>query len=66
MVPFGCACAASLAAPSPGMNESEKSCVLSLLWVQFFNPWLQVFPCGCKFSTCRIDKMKSCHHKETR
>jgi len=28
-----------------------------------FPMWLQVFPCGCKFSTCRIDKMKSCRHK---
>ena len=43
MLPFGCACAASLDEPSPGMNESEKSCVPSLLWVQGFNPWVQVF-----------------------
>jgi len=40
-------------------DRSKKSCVPSLLWVH-------IFPCGCKFSTCRIDKMESCRHKRHR
>ena len=40
--------------PSPSMNESEKSCVPSLLWVQVFQ------------LAHAFDKMKSCRHKTYR
>jgi len=39
-------------------DRSEKSCVLSLLWVH-------IFPCGCEvFNLHFSDKMESCRHRE--
>ena len=62
-LPFGCACAASLDAPSPGMNESEKSCAPSLLWVHVFvGARFQLV--GASFQLAHaFDKMESCRHK---
>ena len=64
MLPFGRACAASLDAPWPGMNESEKSCAPSLLWVHVFvGARFQLV--GASFQLAHaFDKMKSCRHRE--
>ena len=61
MLSFGCACAASLDAPSSGMNESEKSCVPSLLRVHVFNPLVHVSNLHMPST-----RWRSCHHKRHR
>ena len=51
--------------PVAARNELRPSRGRRLLWVQVFSPWLQVFPCGCKFSTCTSPtRWKPCHHGE--
>jgi len=45
-------------------HKRYRNLILDWFRTSVFELWLQVFPCGCKFSNLHFpDKMKSCRHK---